>query len=60
MPIPEEFVKKRTEVTISRASLKEINCKSCGAKVGPENIRNGVAKCAYCGASYALAVEGAE
>lgn len=57
MPIPEEFVKKRTEVTISRASFKEMNCKSCGAKVGPENIHNGMAKCGYCGSSYALDVE---
>lgn len=58
MPIPEEFVKKRTEVTISRAQLRQIECKSCGAKIGPEHIRNGYAKCAFCGAGYALEVDG--
>ncbi|MCI4350239.1 MAG: hypothetical protein L3K15_01825 [Thermoplasmata archaeon] len=58
MPIPEEFVKKRTEVTISRATLQEINCKSCGAKIKPTNIQGGYAKCEYCGGAYALAVDG--
>jgi ribosomal protein L37AE/L43A len=58
MPIPEEFVKKRTEVTISRATLQEINCKSCGAKIQPRNIQGGYAKCEYCGGAYALAVDG--
>jgi DNA-directed RNA polymerase subunit RPC12/RpoP len=58
MPVPEEFIKKRTEVTVSRASLKEVQCRSCGAKIGPENIVNGYAKCAYCGSSYALSVDG--
>lgn len=57
MPIPEEFVKKRTEVTISRASLKEMNCKSCGAKIKPEHIQSGYARCEYCGGTYALAVD---
>lgn len=60
MPIPEEFVKKRTEVTISRAALKDINCKSCGAKISAQNIVGGYAKCEYCGGTYALDVEGSE
>lgn len=58
MPIPEEFVKKRTEVTISRATLQDISCKGCGAKIKPTNITGGYAKCEYCGAAYALAVDG--
>ena len=58
MPIPEEFVKKRTEVTISRASLQEMNCKGCGAKIAPKNISGGYAKCEYCGGAYALSVDG--
>ncbi len=58
MPIPEEFVKKRSEVTISRASLKEINCRSCGAKIQPQNITGGYARCEYCGGTYALDVAG--
>jgi ribosomal protein L37AE/L43A len=58
MPIPEEFVKKRTEVTISRATLKEMNCKSCGAKIAAKNISGGYARCEYCGGTYALDVEG--
>lgn len=57
MPIPEEFVKKRNEVTISRASLKDISCKKCGAKVNPTNIQNGYVKCEYCGSTYALGVD---
>ena len=56
MPIPEEFVKKRNEITISKASLSEMNCKSCGAKIGPENIQSGYAKCPYCGTGYTLDV----
>ncbi|MDE1819278.1 MAG: hypothetical protein KGJ23_03035 [Euryarchaeota archaeon] len=59
MPIPEEFTKKRTEVTISRAVLKEINCKSCGAKIDPANIKGGYARCSYCGGTYNLDVQGA-
>lgn len=58
MPVPEEFVKKRTEVTISRAHLRPMACKSCGAKIGPEHVKNGYAKCSYCGAGYALEVDG--
>jgi len=58
MPIPEEFVKKRTEVTISRASLKALSCQKCGAHLDSENIRGGHARCAYCGHLYALDVEG--
>ena len=58
MPIPEEFVKKRTEVTISRATLQDISCKGCGAKIKPANITGGYAKCEYCGGAYALDVEG--
>ncbi len=58
MPVPEEFVKKRSEVTISRATLKEINCKSCGAKINPQQIRGGFARCEYCGATYNLDVQG--
>lgn len=56
MPVPEEFVKKRTEVTISRAALKDINCRSCGAKISTQNISGGFAKCEYCGGTYALDV----
>ena len=56
MPVPEEFVKKRTEVTISKASLKDISCKSCGAKISAQNITGGYAKCEYCGGTYALDV----
>jgi ribosomal protein L37AE/L43A len=58
VPIPEEFIKKRTEVTISRASLEAINCKSCGAKIDTKDIQNGYAKCGYCGSAFALAVDG--
>ena len=58
MPIPEEFVKKRTEVTISAASLRELNCKSCGARIEHHNIQGGYAKCGYCGHLYTLDVEG--
>jgi hypothetical protein len=58
MPIPEEFVKKRTEVTISRATLKNINCQQCGASIDPKDIRGGFAKCGYCGHLYRLDVEG--
>lgn len=57
MPIPEEFVKKRTEVTISRASLKEMSCRSCGARIGPENVNSGYAKCPYCGTGFTLSVD---
>jgi DNA-directed RNA polymerase subunit RPC12/RpoP len=57
MPIPEEFAKKRTEVTISRASLQEISCKGCGAKIAAKNIEGGYARCEYCGGAYALAVD---
>lgn len=57
-PVPEEFVKKRTEVTISRASLKELACKGCGAKIAATNISGGFAKCEYCGGVYALDVPG--
>ncbi|HEV8049589.1 MAG TPA: hypothetical protein VGP88_03245 [Thermoplasmata archaeon] len=57
MPIPEEFVKKRTEVTISRASLQELNCKGCGAKISAKNIEGGYARCEYCGGAYALAAD---
>ena len=56
MPVPEEFVKKRTEVTISRAALKDINCKGCGAPMDAKNIRGGYAKCDYCGNSFTLDV----
>ncbi len=56
MPIPEEFVKKRTEVTISRASLQELSCKSCGAKIDSKNITGGYARCEYCGGTFALDV----
>ncbi len=58
MPVPEEFVKKRSEVTISRATLREINCRSCGAKIKPQNITGGYARCEYCGGTYALEVQG--
>lgn len=58
MPIPEEFVKKRTEITISRAALKDISCKSCGAPMDSKNISGGYAKCNYCGNSFTLDVEG--
>lgn len=57
MPIPEEFVKKRTEVTISRASLQEMNCKGCGAKIKSTSIQGGYARCEYCGGAYALSVD---
>ncbi len=60
MPIPEEFVKKRTEVTISRASLKELSCKSCGAVIRSQNISGGYARCEYCGGTFALDVAGSE
>ena len=60
MPIPEEFVKKRTEVTISRASLQELSCKSCGAKIDPRNILGGYARCEYCGGTFALDVAASE
>ncbi|MHB1435368.1 MAG: hypothetical protein ACYCPN_05425 [Thermoplasmata archaeon] len=58
MPIPDEFVKKRTEVTISRASLQALSCRSCGAKLGPDDIHNGIAKCSYCGTGFTLDVLG--
>jgi hypothetical protein len=58
MPVPEEFVKKRTEVTISRAALKDINCKGCGAPMDSKNIRGGYATCAYCGNVFTLDVQG--
>lgn len=58
MPIPEEFVKKRTEVTISRASLRDIACRKCGAQMDDKNIRGGLAKCEYCGHVFTLEVEG--
>lgn len=58
MPVPEEFVKKANEVTINRASLTEINCKSCGAKIDPKDIQNGFAKCEYCGNIFGLTVDG--
>lgn len=54
MPIPEEFVKKRTEVTISRASLKALSCQKCGAHLDSTHVQGGYAKCAYCGHLYAL------
>ncbi|MGI0070751.1 MAG: hypothetical protein ACRECT_01545 [Thermoplasmata archaeon] len=60
MPIPDEFVKKRTEVTISRASLQDLNCRRCGARVEARNISGGLVKCEYCGASYALDVAASE
>ena len=56
MPIPDEFVKKRTEVTVSRATIKEVKCRSCGAKVGSESVKDGYMKCGYCGTSFALDV----
>jgi DNA-directed RNA polymerase subunit RPC12/RpoP len=56
MPIPEEFVKKRTEVTISRASLQELACRSCGAKIDSRNITGGYARCEYCGGTFSLDV----
>jgi transcription elongation factor Elf1 len=58
MPIPEEFVKKRTEVTISRASLKALSCQRCGAQLDHTHIKGGYAKCEYCGHIYALEVNG--
>jgi ribosomal protein L37AE/L43A len=60
MPIPEEFVKKRTEVTISRASLQNVKCKSCGASIDSRNISGGYAKCDYCGGTYSLDVGASE
>ncbi|MCI4335510.1 MAG: hypothetical protein L3K04_07805 [Thermoplasmata archaeon] len=60
MPIPEEFVKKRTEVTISKASLKELSCRSCGARMDSKNVSGGYAKCEYCGHMFALDVQGSE
>jgi uncharacterized Zn-finger protein len=59
MPVPEEFVKKRTEVTISKASLKALSCRSCGAAMDHTNITGGYAKCAYCGHIFTLEVDGA-
>ncbi len=58
MPIPEEFVKKRTEVTISRASLKDLSCRKCGAPVESKSITGGYAKCEYCGHIFTLQVDG--
>ncbi len=58
MPIPEEFVKKRTEVTISKASLKELSCRGCGARMETKNISGGYAKCDYCGHIFSLEVDG--
>ena len=60
MPVPEEFVKKRTEVTISRASLKDLSCKGCGAKIEARNIVGGYARCEYCGGAFALDVAASE
>ncbi len=60
MPIPEEFVKKRTEVTISRASLQDLKCRSCVATIEGRNISGGFAKCEYCGGTYSLDVAGSE
>jgi hypothetical protein len=57
MPIPEEFVKKRTEVTISKAALRELSCRGCGARMDAKNISGGYAKCDYCGHIYSLEVE---
>jgi DNA-directed RNA polymerase subunit RPC12/RpoP len=59
MPVPEEFVKKRTGVTISEASLKALSCRSCGAAMDHSNIAGVYAKCAYCGHPFTLDVEGA-
>jgi hypothetical protein len=58
MPIPEEFIKKETEVTISRATLQDVKCRSCGARIDPKNIQNGFARCAYCLSVFALSVDG--
>ena len=58
MPVPEEFVKKRTEVTISRAALKDINCTKCGAPMDAKNFRGGYANCEYCGNIFSLDVQG--
>lgn len=58
MPIPEEFVKKRTEVTISKASLKALACQRCGAPMDHTNISGGLAKCGYCGHIHTLEVDG--
>ena len=60
MPIPEEFVKKRTEVTISRASLQDLNCKRCGARIDSRNISGGLAKCEFCGSTFSLDVAASE
>ncbi len=54
MPIPEEFVKKRNEVTISRASLKLLSCAKCGAAIDSSHVKGGYAKCEYCGHVYTL------
>ncbi|MGI0053894.1 MAG: hypothetical protein ACREC5_02575, partial [Thermoplasmata archaeon] len=58
VPVPEEFVKKRTEVTVSRASLKDLSCRRCGAEMNDTNIRGGLAKCEYCGHVFSLEVDG--
>lgn len=58
MPIPEEFVKKRTEVTISKASLRGLSCKRCGAALEARHIQGGYVKCEYCGHLYGLEVDG--
>jgi hypothetical protein len=57
MPIPEEFVKKRTEVTVSRASLQDLSCRGCGARIPATNIAGGYARCEYCGAAFSVAVD---
>ena len=43
---------------MSRASLTEISCMSCGAMIDPKNIQNGYAKCEYCGNIFGLTVDG--
>ncbi len=58
MPVPEEFVKKRTEVTVSRASLKTLSCRQCGAQMNDASFKGGYAKCEYCGHVYVLEVDG--
>ncbi|MGC8581269.1 MAG: hypothetical protein ACP5RS_04185 [Thermoplasmata archaeon] len=54
MPIPEEFIKKREEVVVRKVDLKDIKCIKCGAPISPNNIKNGYAKCEYCGTTFSL------
>ena len=57
MPVADEFVKKREEITIKKVALKELKCRNCGATVKPEHIKQGFAKCEYCGTVFSIDID---